>query len=124
MASMSVEWRLTLEVCQMIDSLATHLQQADRNAGPRPPNEFYDIGPLTPPDTVDIKREDLRRHITRLLTYTVIIISLAAVAAVIAAPDRLSALKEILPIIFTGLFSVYGTAIGFYFGQKEKATAR
>ena len=72
-----------------------------------------------PPDTIQGKREDVRRVIVQNLTYAVIGIPALSVVTVAVMPDRLTALKEILPLIFTGLFGAYGTAIGFYFGEKK-----
>jgi hypothetical protein len=63
--------------------------------------ETVDIGPLTPPDTMEVKREDVRRLIVQNLTYAVIGISVISVITVAVTPDRLTALKEILPLIFT-----------------------
>jgi hypothetical protein len=81
--------------------------------------EMLDVGPPTPPDTVEGKREDVRRVIVQNLTYAVIGIPVISVITVAVMPDRLTTLKEILPLIFTGLFGAYGTAIGFYFGERK-----
>jgi hypothetical protein len=61
--------------------------------------EMLDVGPPTPPDTVEGKREDVRRVIVQNLTYAVIGIPVISVITVAVMPDRLTALKEILPLI-------------------------
>ena len=78
-----------------------------------------DLGAPIEPQTIEVKREHVRKSVTMTLTYAISTISGAVIASAIIWPDRVPAIKEIVPLIVPGLFGIYGAIIGYYFGETK-----
>jgi hypothetical protein len=92
------------------------------DSGPlQPPSadRVYDIGPLTEVPFETKKRETVRERLATNLTYTVIATVIIPLITVAIFPERAAMMKELAPIIISPLIGVYGTVLGFYFGQQK-----
>jgi hypothetical protein len=66
----------------------------------------------------DRQKDSVREKIEMRLTYAIITIVLVPIIVVAVFPEKASAIKGALSII-TPIVGIYGTIIGFYFGDKK-----
>ncbi len=66
----------------------------------------------------DRQNDSVREKIAMRLTYAIITIILVPIIIVTIFPEKASAIKDASSII-TPIVGIYGTIIGFYFGDKK-----
>lgn len=90
----------------------------ERKGATTPPIEI-EIDTTVPPRAIERSRENVRERIVVHLTWCVTLVIVTSLATATVYPDRVQAIKDLLLIMMPGLFGSYGTALGFYFGQKK-----
>jgi hypothetical protein len=86
-------------------------------AAPTQEAEIIEVGHLENPSTVDLRRDNIREKIALHQTYLVIVATVMPIVAAVIFPDRAASIKEISTSIIPIIIGIYGTIIGFYFGQ-------
>lgn len=83
-----------------------------------PSAHLVEVGAPIMPTLVERQREETREKLALFLVIALTLITILSLGLGVAFPDRVSAIKEILTMTLPGFFGAFGTAVGFYFGQK------
>ena len=84
-------------------------------------NTELEIDVLAPEElkTTEVLKNSVREKIAMRLTYSVITISLVPIIGAVIFPDRSPAIRDVAVSIIPAVVGIYGTIIGFYFGDKR-----
>ncbi len=82
------------------------------------PDHPIEVGAPIRPTLVERQREETREKLALFLVIALTLITILSLGLGVGFPDRVSAIKEILTMTLPGFFGAFGTAVGFYFGQK------
>lgn len=87
--------------------------------------EDIGVGPMVAPTAIELGREQLHHKVAVRLTYGVIgSIGLLALVALVVPADRRTFVFDISISLVPALIGVYGTIMGFYFGEGKLLARR
>lgn len=85
---------------------------------PNDPDEIV-VDPMEQLTIVERQKDPVRQKIAMRLTYAMISITLIPIIAAAVFPDRALAIRDVAVSIIPAVAGIYGTIIGFYFGEKR-----
>ena len=77
------------------------------------------IAPLEEFKLKERQKDLVREKIAMILTYATVAISLTPIVGAVIFPEKATAIRDVAVSIIPAVAGIYGTIIGFYFGEKK-----